>query len=56
MFEVVSFGSDYSLSSRNRCGYLNNDSNVKKVKDEIDSYTSNMGGTEILKPMEYIIH
>jgi von Willebrand factor A domain-containing protein 5 len=55
MFEVVSFGTDFSVSSKNREGYVNNDLNVKQVKDEIDSYSSNMGGTEILKPMKYTI-
>jgi cobalamin biosynthesis protein CobT len=29
MFEVVSFGTDFSVSSKNREGYLNNDLNVK---------------------------
>ncbi len=29
MFEVVSFGTDFSVSSKNREGYVNNDTNVK---------------------------
>jgi len=29
MFEIVSFGTDFSVSSKNREGYVNNDLNVK---------------------------
>jgi hypothetical protein len=29
MFEVISFGKDFSVSSRKRCGFENNDENVK---------------------------
>ncbi len=56
MFEVVSFGTDFSVSSKDKCGYDNNDANVKMIKSEIDTYSSNMGGTDIYKPMNYTIH
>ena len=56
MFEVVSFGTDFMVSSKDRCGYENNDTNVKNVKKEIDTYTSNFGGTNIYKPIEYLIY
>jgi len=56
MFEVVSFGTDFKVSSKDRCGYENNDANVKNVKAEIDTYTSNFGGTNIYKPMDYLIY
>ena len=56
MFEVVSFGSDFKVSSKDRCGYENNDANVKNLKAEIDTYTSNFGGTNIYKPMDYLIY
>jgi len=28
MFEVISFGKDFSVSSKDRCGYENNEENV----------------------------
>ena len=29
MFEIVSFGTDFSISSKTRVGYVNNDLNIK---------------------------
>ena len=55
MFEIVSFGTDYSISSNNRTGYENTDENIKIIKEEIDNYSSNMGGTNIFEPLNYII-
>ena len=47
-FEVVSFGTDFEFSSNDKQGYVNNDSNVEKILNEIDSYSATMGGTNIL--------
>lgn len=54
-FEVVSFGSDFSVSSKDQQGYVNSDENVEYIRNEIDKYRSNMGGTDILKPMKHMI-
>ena len=56
MFEVVSFGSTFEVSSRKnfRIGYANSDENVQKILSEIDlEYKADLGGTDILKPMQY---
>ena len=56
MFEVVSFGSRFEISSKDKGGYENNDTNINKIKQEIDSYRANFGGTDILDPMEFLIN
>jgi hypothetical protein len=56
MFEVVSFGSRFEISSKDKCGYENNDTNINNIKQEIDSYRANFGGTDILDPMEFLIN
>lgn len=54
MFEIVSFGSKYTLSSKSKQGYMNDNKSVTAIKQEIDSYSSNMGGTEIYEPLSFI--
>jgi len=56
MFEVVSFGSRFEISSKDKCGYENNDTNINNIKQEIDSYSADFGGTNILDPMEFLIN
>jgi uncharacterized protein with von Willebrand factor type A (vWA) domain len=55
MFEVVSFGSHFEISSKDKLGYVNDDQNVEKIFKEIDSYGASFGGTNILQPMKYLI-
>jgi uncharacterized protein with von Willebrand factor type A (vWA) domain len=55
MFEVVSFGSNFEISSKDKLGYVNDDQNVEKIFKEIDSYNASFGGTNILQPMKYLI-
>ena len=54
-FEIISFGSNYTVSSKSKNGYINDDKNVKSIKSEIDEYSANMGGTEIYQPLEWAI-
>jgi hypothetical protein len=35
-FEIISFGNDYVVSSKDKMGYVNNDANVKAIRSEID--------------------
>ena len=56
MFEVVSFGSIFEISSKDKCGYQYNDTNINNIKQEIDSYSADFGGTNILDPMEFLIN
>ena len=55
MFEVVSFGTNFEISSKNKRGFENNSENVEKIFKEIDSFNANFGNTNIFDPMEYII-
>lgn len=55
MFEIISFGTKYQVSSKDQKGYHNNDQSVKAIKDEIDTYYANMGGTEIYDPLNFTI-
>ena len=55
MFEIVSFGSNFEVSSKDKRGYVNDDQTKEKIYEEIDSYTASFGGTNILSPMKYII-
>jgi len=48
MFEVVSFGTCFEISSKDKLGYVNDDQSVEKIFKEIDSYDASFGGTNIL--------
>ncbi len=48
MFEVVSFGTRFEISSKDKLGYVNDDQSVEKIFKEIDSYDASFGGTNIL--------
>jgi len=56
LFEIISFGSEYSLASADQRGIINNDDNVRNMRREIDSMSADMGGTEVLKPLEFAIN
>ncbi len=51
MFEIIGFGTRFQVSSKDKKGYKNDDASVKAIKEEISSYTANMGGTEIYEPL-----
>ncbi len=55
-FEIISFGNNYVVSSKLKEGYVNNDQNVKAIKHEIDTYSANMGGTEIYQPLDWALN
>jgi hypothetical protein len=38
MFEIVSFGSNFEISSKEKIGFTNNEENVQKILKEIDSF------------------
>lgn len=54
-FEIISFGSAYKVASKDSKGFNNTDAVVKSIKNEIDSYDANMGGTEIYAPLNFTI-
>jgi hypothetical protein len=59
MFEIIGFGSNFEISSKNNGnrGYVNCDENVEKILKEIDwTYKADMGGTDILKPMQFAMN
>ena len=56
MFEIISFGTRYKVSSPASKGYKNEDGTIKRVKAEIDTYGADMGGTEIYEPLDYTIN
>jgi uncharacterized protein with von Willebrand factor type A (vWA) domain len=59
MFEIIGFGSNFEISSKNNGnrGYVNSDENVEKILKEIDwTYKADMGGTDILKPMQFAMN
>jgi hypothetical protein len=55
MFEIVSFGTNFEISSKDKLGYANNEKNVQYILNEIDSYKASFGTTNILDPMKFII-
>lgn len=55
MFEIVSFGTNFEISSKEKTGYANNQENVQQILKEIDSYEAKFGNTNILEPMKFII-
>ena len=55
MFEIISFGTRYTVSSKGKSGYHNDDKSVKQIKAEIDLYTADMGGTEIYEPLKFTV-
>ena len=56
LFEIVSFGSRFEMSSKDKKGIRNDDNNVKLIKDEIEGFAANMGGTAIFEPLKYAIN
>ena len=54
--EIVSFGSKYYASSKDKKGIVNTDASIKELKKEIERMTANMGGTNIYNPLDYAIN
>ncbi|CDW91040.1 UNKNOWN [Stylonychia lemnae] len=54
-FEIVSFGTKYYGSSKDRQGFINNDDNVNKINVAIARMSADLGGTNIHDPLEYAI-
>ena len=55
-FEIISFGTSFTASSKGKKGYVNDDKTVEKIRIEIASYSANMGGTEIYQPLRYALN
>lgn len=55
MFEIISFGSDFRCSSKDKKGYVYSDKTLKQVKDEVSSFKADLGGTEIYEPLEHAL-
>jgi len=56
MFEIVSFGTDFSVSSEDCRGFHNTDQNVNLIKEQISEMSADMGGTNIYSPLEFVIN
>lgn len=55
LFEIISFGDNFSLASSDKKGLMNNDANVNNMRKHIDAMRADMNGTEIFNPLEYAI-
>lgn len=55
LYEIISFGSKYTVSSPDLKGFINNDQSLYLIKETIDGFTANMGGTEIYDPLNFAI-
>ncbi|CDW72326.1 UNKNOWN [Stylonychia lemnae] len=54
-FEIISFGSDYTVLSQSNTGFEYNDQTMNSAIDTVSKFNANMGGTEIFKPLEFAI-
>lgn len=53
-FEIISFGSKFEALSRELYGFEYTDKNVEDALDAIYGFDADLGGTDILKPLEYV--
>jgi hypothetical protein len=54
MFNVISFGSEYSSFFEESVAY--NDHTLSYVSEKLSKLKANMGGTEILEPLQFIMN
>ncbi|CDW78536.1 UNKNOWN [Stylonychia lemnae] len=54
-FEIISFGTQYTVLSGSPNGLEYNDITINNAMNQIESFQADMGGTEIYQPLEYAI-
>eukprot|EP00347_Sterkiella_histriomuscorum_P005979 403354535 len=56
LFEIISFGEEFSTTSPNGDGFHNNDWEIVEVKSKIDKFIANMRGTNMYPPLNYALN
>eukprot|EP00347_Sterkiella_histriomuscorum_P014103 403362158 len=56
LFEIISFGGKFNPTSFRGEGFNNTDKEVKNVKQKIDFFLADMGGTNIYNPLDYALN
>ena len=51
MLEIISFGSEIEPLSADKKGFVYSDKTLKELKIKISKFSSDMGGTDIMKPL-----
>jgi hypothetical protein len=52
---VISFGSEFNYLTDENCPLVYNQENLEKATDKINSFSADMGGTELLNPLKAAI-
>lgn len=53
-FNVISYGSNFTSLFKDTVSVEYNEHSLKQAQLECGTYTANMGGTEIYKPLQHI--